>query len=203
VRRITAAAVVLLLAAGCASGDDGSGATSTTQSATTLPPPSTTTTLPPRSVTEVDVCGLLHEDDLAPVLDDAGVGEPGPLEERDPDAGVPAFVTAECSWPSRDDPALILSYLAPTTAADGPQHLEDVLATDSGFAEGGQVLSQEVGAQTVGILLDEHQRVRELAVVKRSALLYLLVEQEADARDEAALTAYATLLTTALRRAPR
>jgi len=194
--------VVLLLAAGCSSGGGGSAST-TTAPTTTLPPSSTTTTLPPRSVTEVDVCSLLHETDLDTVLEDAGVGEAAPVDEADQGAGVPGFVTGACSWPSADDPTLVLSYLAPTTAADGPQHLEDVLATGTGFAEGGQVVSQEAGGQTVGILLDDQQMVREVAVVKRSALVYLVVNQEVSARNEAALTAYAQLVVAALARAPR
>jgi hypothetical protein len=202
VRRITAGAVVLLLAAGCSSGGEGS-ASSTTVPPTTMAPSSTTTTLPPRSVTEVDVCSLLHDTELDTVLEDAGVGEATPVDEAETEGGVPAFVTGTCSWPSADDPALVMSYLAPTTAADGPRHLEDVLATDTGFAQGGQVVTQEAGGQTVGILLDDQQLVREVAVVKRSALLYLVVNQEVSARDEAALTAYAELVVAALIRAPR
>ena len=74
--------------------------------------------------------------ELDRVLADAGVGEASPVDDRDPDGGVPAFVTGQCAWPSLEDPALILHYLAPTTAADGPAHLTDVLETGTGFAEG-------------------------------------------------------------------
>jgi hypothetical protein len=170
---------------------------------TTLPPSSTSTTVPPRAVTEVDVCALLNETELATVLEDAGTGEAAPAEEAETEGGVPAFVSGSCSWPSAADPALVLSYLAPTTASGGPQHLEDVLATDTGFAEGGQVVPRETGRQTVGLLLDEHEKLREVAVVKRSALLYLIVNQEVNGRDENALTAYSELLVAALVRAPR
>ncbi|MET0150290.1 MAG: hypothetical protein ABW009_08690 [Acidimicrobiales bacterium] len=201
-RRITAGAVVLLLAAGCSSGGDDSASTTLVPS-TTLPPSSTSTTLPARAVTEVDVCALLNETELTTVLDDAGAGEGAPVEEAETDGGVPAFVAGSCSWPSAADPALVLSYLAPTTAPSGPQHLEDVLATDTGFAEGGQVVPRETGSQTVGLLLDDERMLREVAVVKRSALLYLIVNQDVSGRDEDALTAYSQLLVAALVRAPR
>ena len=201
--RGAAVGLALLLAAGCAGNGEDSAGTTTTGPTTTLPQPSTTTTLPPRAVTEVDVCSLLREVDLERVLDDAGPGEPAPVDERDPAEGVPAFVTGACSWPTRDDPALSLHYLAPTTAPDAPQHLRDVLDAGTAFAEGGRVTTQDVGNQTVGILLDAEERIREVAVVKRSALLYLLVEDEVDARQPGALTDYAEILLAALVRAPR
>jgi hypothetical protein len=200
--RLAAVIVVLALAAGCSS-DEGGSASTTTASTTTLPPSSTTTTMPARAVTGVDGCSLLREVDLDRVLEDSGVGESPPAEETAPDAGVPALVTAECSWPSRADPALSLHYLAPTTAPDGPTHLTDVLATGSGFAEGGRVLTQPVQNEVIGVLIDDAERIREVAVVKRSALLYLLVEQDVSARDTEALTAYAEILYNALVRAPR
>ena len=201
-RRLAVAGLALVLVAGCASGEDDA-ASSTTVTTTTLPPSSTTTTLPPRAVTEVDVCALLREADLDRVLEDAGVGEAPPADERDPDAGVPAFVTGQCAWPSLEDPALILHYLAPTTAADGPAHLTDVLETGTGFAEDGTVTSQPVESETVGILVDADQMVREMAVVKRSALLYFLLDEEVSARDTATVTEYAEILYNALGRAPR
>ena len=201
-RRLAVTGVALLLVAGCASGADDA-ASSTTVTTTTLPPSSTTTTLPPRAVTEVDVCALLREVDLDRVLEDAGVGEAPPVDDRDPDGGVPAFVTGQCAWPSLEDPALILHYLAPTTAPDGPAHLADVLATGTGFAEGGTVMTQPVEGETVGVLVDDEQMVRELAVVKRSALLYFLVNDEVSARNTEAVTAYADILYNALVRAPR
>lgn len=149
------------------------------------------------------MCGLLRDTDLETVLEDAGVGETAPVAEAETEGGVPAFITGTCSWPSAADPSLLLTYLAPTTAGDGPQHLEDVLASETAFAEGGQVLEQETRAQLVGILVDDQQMVREVAVVKHSALVYLVVNQDVSARDEAALTAYADLVVTALIRAPR
>jgi len=198
------AAVLLALGlfAGCAAGEDDA-ASSTTAPTTTLPQSSTTTTIPPRAVTEVDVCSLLREADLDRVVEDAGVGEAPPADEREPEDGVPALVTGQCSWPSIEDPALTLHYLAPTTAADGAAHLNDVLETDSGFAEGGTVMTQPVEAETIGILVDGEQMVREMAVVKRSALLYFLLEEEVSARDTAAVTEYAEVLYNALVRAPR
>ena len=134
-------------------------------------------------MTDVDVCALLREVDLDRVLEDAGVGEAPPADEADPDAGVPALVTGQCSWPSIEDPALTLHYLAPTTAADGPTHLADVLETGTGFAEGGRVITEPVEGETIGILVDDEQIVREMAVVKRSALLYFLMNDEVSARD--------------------
>jgi len=192
----------LVLVAGCSSGEDDA-ASSTTVTTTTLPPSSTTTTIPPRAVTEVDVCALLREVDTDRVLEDAGVGEAPPVDERDPEDGVPALVTGQCSWPSIEDPALSLHYLAPTTAADGAAHLNDVLAADTGFADGGTVITQPVAGETIGILLDAEQMVREMAVVKRSALLYFLVNDEVSARDTDVVTAYAGILYNALVRAPR
>lgn len=202
-RHVAAGALVLLALAGCSSSGESTTGTTVPITTTTLPPSNTTTTLPPRTVTSVDACSLLTETDLEVVLEEAGGGEPAESEPVDPEAGVPALITAECSWPSIAEGRLVLSYLAPTTATDGPQHLEDVLAAGTGFAEGGRVLSQQAGAETVGVLIDDHEMIRELAVVKRSALLYLLVDQEVSARDATALTDYATLLADALRRAPR
>jgi hypothetical protein len=154
-------------------------------------------------VTEVDVCALPHSNEMDAVLEEAGFGEAAPVEDGETDGGVPAFVTGSCSWPSAEDPAIVLTYLAPTTATDGTQHLEDVLATGTGFAEGGQVLQQAARDQTVGVLVDADQQVRELAVVRGSALAYLVVNQELSARDEEALAAHADLLVLALNRAPR
>jgi hypothetical protein len=202
VRPLAAGVLALLLVAGCSSGDDGA-ATSTTGTTTTLPPSSTTSTIHPRAVTEVDVCDLLREADLDRVMEDPGVGEAPPADEADPDDGVPALVTGECSWPSIEDPVLTLHYLAPTTAADGPTHLTDVLEADTGFAEGGTVITQPVETETIGILVDDEQQVREMAVVKRSALLYFLVDDEVSARDTEAVTEYAEILYNALVRAPR
>lgn len=202
VRRLAAAALALVLVAGCSSGDDGA-TSSTTASTTTLPPSSTTTTIPVRAVTEVDVCALLREVDLDRVLEDAGVGEAPPADERDADDGVPALVTGRCAWPSLDDPALSLHYLAPTTAADGASHLGDVLAAGTGFAEGGTVITQPVEGETIGILIDADQMVVEMAVVKRSALLYFLLEDEVSASDTATVTEYAEILYNGLVRAPR
>jgi len=60
-----------------------------------------------------------------------------------------------------------------------------------------------VEGETIGILLDAEQMVREMAVVKRSALLYFLVNDEVSARDTDVVTAYAGILYNALVRAPR
>ncbi len=201
-RRLAAAGLALLVVAGCSAGEDGS-SSSTTAPTTTLPPSSTTTTIPPRAVTEVDACALLRQVDLDRVLEDAGVGEAPPVDEPDPESGVPALVTAQCAWPSLEDPALSLHYLAPTTAPDGPTHLTDVMEAGTGFAEGGTVITQEVEGETFGVLVDEDQRVREIAVVKRSALLYFLVHAELTARDTDALTEHLEVLYSALVRAPR
>src|SRR5262245_24598974 len=192
----------LLALTACSDGGEDAAST-TTVTTTTLPQSSTTTTIPPRSVDAVNVCRLLRRRELEPVLERPGRGEPGPTEEIESDTPVPALITGSCSWPSLEDPQLTLNYLAPTTAADGPTHLQDVLATETGFAEGGQVITQESGQESVGMLVDDEQQLREAAIVKRSALLYLLIDQEVSGRDTAALQAYADLLVAALVRAPR
>jgi hypothetical protein len=97
----------------------------------------------------------------------------------------------------------VLHYLAPTTATDGPTHLADLVALEEGLAAGGSVITQEVQGQTVGLLVDADGNLREVAVTKRSALVYLLVEGEVSARDPEALTPYAELAVNALIRAPR
>jgi hypothetical protein len=201
VRRTTAGALALLLAAACSSGGDDSAST-TTATTTTLPPSQTTSTLPPRAALDVDVCSLLNETELQLLVEEPGPGEttdPDP----DPDAGPPALLTGQCSWPSVDEPQITLHYLAPTTAADGPSHLNDVVALDRGFGDGASVITQELRGQTVGLLVDADGHLREVAVKKRSALLYLVLEEEVDGRDQQALDAYADLVVTALIRAPR
>ena len=100
----------------------------------------------------------------------------------EPGEDPPALLTGQCAWPSITDHRLVLSYLAPTTAQSGSQHLEDVLATGTGFASGGRVITQAAGAETVGILLDDEEMIREVAVVRRSALLYLIVDLEVSAQ---------------------
>jgi hypothetical protein len=201
VRRIIAGAMVLLLAAACSSGGDDS-STTTTETTTTLPPSPTTSSLPPRTPTEIDVCALVPEADLAAVLDDAG---PGEATSTTPETeGAPPLLSGQCAWPSADDPALELFYLGPTTATSGEQHLQDVLALDPDFVRGGAVLPAVVlNDVPVSFLADADGMVREVAVVKRSALLYLIVNQEVDARDPAALAPYADLIYKALIRAPR
>ena len=194
--------MVLLLAASCSSGGDDSATTTTGQTTTTLLPSSTSSTLPPRTPTIVDVCGLVHEDDLEPILEDAGVGAPtNTTPETD---GAPPLLTGQCAWPSAEDPAIELYYLGPTTAESGEQHLQDVLAMDPDFVRGGTVLpAQDVRRQSVSFLVDADGMLREVAVVKRSALIFLVVNQEVDARDPEALTPYAELVVSALIRAPR
>ena len=65
------------------------------------------------------------------------------------------------------------------------------------------MIPQESGGQTVGILIDAEERVREVAIVKRSALLYLLVHQDVSARDADVLSTYARVIVAAHVRAPR
>ena len=201
-RRVPALLAVVVLAASCSGGGEDSAST-TTASTTTLPAAATTTSIPSRAALEVDVCGLLREEELATVLDDPGVGEPTvttppPLEGRPPQ-----LLTGECAWPSVAEAAFTLYYLAPTTAPDGPSHLRDVLALETGFAEGGTVTEQTIRGQLVGFLLDAEGRLREVAVKKRSALVYLVLDTDVDGRDADAVTAHGDLVVTALIRAPR
>jgi hypothetical protein len=205
VRRFTAAAVVVLALAGCSSSPEESAPTTTVPgTTTTLPPPSTpSTTVPDRAATEVNACRLLRTRELEDLVDEPGHGEALVPATPPTAAELPALLMASCAWPSADDPQLVLSYLAPTTAPDGPSHLEDVIDAGTGFGEGGQVLSEESGAEVVGILVDEHQDVIELATVRRAALVYLIVGLGVPVRDRAEVDALKTLVVTALSRAPR
>lgn len=194
--------MVLLLAAACSSGGDDSATTTTAVPSTTLPPSPTTTSLPPRTPTDLDVCGLVREEKLEPILEDAGPGEP--TQTTPPTDGAPSLLTGQCAWPTAEDPAFVLYYLGPTTAETGEQHLTDVLALDPELIHGGAVLpAQDVNGQSVSFLVDADGMLREAAVVKRSALLYLVVDQDVDARQPDVLTPYAELLVSALIRAPR
>jgi hypothetical protein len=203
VRRIIAGAVVLLLAAACSSGGDDS-STSTTATTTTLPQSATTTSLAPRTVTagDIDVCSWLNEDELATVLEDPGTGVPTVTMPEDESS--PVIFSGQCAWPDAEDPQLTLHYLAPTTAESGQRHLQDVLTLEPEVFAGGTVLPPiEVNGEQISFLADADGMVREAAVVKRSALLYLVVDQELDARDAGALDPYAELMFKALVRAPR
>ncbi len=203
-RRLTAAAVVALALAGCSSSDDSSTTTTTPATTTTLPASTeTTTTVPARAAIEVNACRLLRQRELEPLIGAAGRGEPSDPAFPETEGEVPVLLLESCSWPSVDDPQLELTYLAPTSAADGPSHLQDVLDTGTRFAEGGRVLSEESGAEVVGVLLDAHDNVVELATVHRAALVYLLVDFEVPVRDRATLEALEGLVVTALSRAPR
>ena len=201
-RRIIAGAVVLLLAAACSSGGDDS-STSTTATTTTLPQSETTTSLPPRAVTaaDIDVCSWLTEDELSTVLEEPGAGVPTVTMPEEDD---PAIFTGQCAWPDTEDPELTLYYFAPTTAGSGQQHLQDVLTLEPEVFAGGTLLPPvEVNEEQISFLADADGRVREGAVVKRSALLYLVIDQEVDAREPGAVDPYAELLFKALVRAPR
>jgi hypothetical protein len=203
VRRIFAGAVVLLLAVACSSGGDDS-STATTATTTTLPQAETTTTLQPRTVTaaDIDVCSWVHEEDLTPVLEDAGAGVP--TVTMPDDEATSSLYTGQCAWPDTEDPALTLDYLAPPTARSGQEHLQDVLGMQAEVFDGATVTApQDVNGQQVSALVDADGELRELAVVKRSALLYLVVNQDVDARRPEAVTPYADLLVAALIRAPR
>jgi hypothetical protein len=202
VRRISAGLLALLLAGACSGGDGDSPTTTTSVTNGSLPPSTASTTIPPRTVIDVDACALVREEEVDTVVDDAGPGETDD-PEVDPEAPPPALLTSRCAWPSLDDPAIVLQYLAPTTAADGPAHLSDLIALDEGVAAGGSVITQELQGQTVGLLVDADGNLREVAVTKRSALVYLLIEDEVSARDPDALTPYAELAVSALIRAPR
>ena len=201
-RRIIAGVVILLLAACSSGGDDSS--TTTTAPTTTLPQSDTTTSLPPRTVTaeDIDVCSWLTEDELSTVLEDPGAGVPTVTMPEGEDE--PPIFTGQCAWPDTEDPQLTLHYLAPTTAESGQRHLQDVLTLEPEAFAGATVLAPlDVNGQQVAALADADGKLRELAVVKRSALLYLVVDQDVDARQAAAISPYAELLVSALISAPR
>ncbi len=192
-----------VVAPACSGDDGGSAGDSTTSAPTTLPESQTTTTLPRRSVTEVDVCNLVHDDELATVLDDAGPGEVTVTQPEAEPGEVPPLITGQCSWPTVDDAAITLFYLAPTTATDGPTHLQGVIELGPEFARDATITTTEIGCCTVGLLVDRDGHLREVAVAKGSALLYLVVDQEVDGRNPAATDPYAQLISDALVRAPR
>jgi hypothetical protein len=195
-----------IVAPACSGGaEDGGGPTTTTSATTTtLPRPTgTSTTLPANVPTEVDVCNLVNEEELSTVLDDAGPGEVTiTMPEVEP-GEAPPLLTGQCAWPTVDEAAFTLYYLGPTTARSGTAHLQDVLALEPEFAREATVQTLTSGAEEVGLLIDADGKLREVAVAKRSALLYLVVEQDVDATDTAALQAYADLIRQALVRAPR
>ncbi|HYF45030.1 MAG TPA: hypothetical protein VD926_02395 [Acidimicrobiales bacterium] len=195
---------LLVLSGACSSsGDDGSAGTTVAIPSTSLEPSQTTTTLGPRIPTEIDVCELLQPDELETVLEDAGPGEVGvttpPVEEGE----VPPLLTGQCAWPDATEPAFTLYYLAPTTAASGPAHLQDVASLDPAFARDATISQTEQGNQQVGLLVDGDGRLREVAVVARSALLFLVVDVEVEATDTRTVDRYARLVVDALIRAPR
>jgi hypothetical protein len=188
----------------CSAGDDGATGDSTTTSApTTLPESRATTTIPRRAVTEVDVCNLVRDDELETVLEDAGPGEVTVTQPEAEEGEVPPLITGQCSWPTVDEAAMTLYYLAPTTAPDGPTHLQDVIDLEPELADGATITTTEIGCCTVGLLTDHDGQLREVAVAKGSALLYLVVDQEVDGRNPAATEPYAQLVSDALVRAPR
>ena len=196
--------LAIALVAGSCSGDDTETAdTTTTAPSTTLPRSQTTTTLGPRVATDVDVCNLLRDEELATVLDDAGPGEVTVTQPEAEPGEVPPLITGQCSWPTAADAAFTLYYLAPTTAPDGATHLQDVIDLEPEFARDAVIATTEIGCCTVGELVDRDGKLRELAVVKGSALLYLVVNQEVDGRDTEATDLYAQLISDALNRAPR
>lgn len=192
--------MVLLLATACSGGGDDS--STTTEATTTTLLPASTTTTPSRIATEVDVCALLTEAELAEVLDDPG---PGEATVTTPETeGAPPLLTGQCAWPSVDDAAFTLFYLGPTTADSGQQHLQDVLALEPEVFEAATVLpAEDIRNQEVSFLLDVDRNLRELAVVRRSALLYLVLDEDVSGTDPAVRTAYGDLLVSALIRAPR
>jgi hypothetical protein len=153
--------------------------------------------------TEVDVCNLLRDDELATVVDDAGPGEVTVTQPEGEPGEVPSLITGQCSWPTAADAAFTLYYLGPTTAPDGATHLQDVIDLGPEFARDAVIATTEIGCCTVGELIDRDGRLRELAVVKGSALLYLVVNEDVDGRDTEATELWAQLISDALIRAPR
>jgi hypothetical protein len=201
-RRLAAGIFVLLLAACSGDGAD-SVSTTVAVTSTTLRSSPTTSSLPPRGVTEVDVCNLLEEDELATVVDDPGPGEVTITQFEGDPGEAPSLLTGQCAWPTVADAELTLYYLAPTTAESGRAHLQDVVELEPEFARDAAINEVEIGCCTFGMLIDRDGKLREVAVVRGSALLYLVVNQDVDGRDTEATNQYAELLAEALIRAPR
>ena len=227
---LTLGVLVALIAAACGSEAPPSPSTTTGTALpprTTLAPPpttgtvvSTTTTVPAEIATEVDACGLATEQDVRPVAgEDAGPGTPvdtSNLPGRDqataaestatggdePDAGAPSLLLSGCSWPTDGNPAVVLTYLAPSTAGSALRHLDRVITMDSRFARRSRVFPLPPdGELGPAALVDDAGNVIEIAVVTGSALLYVVPTDppESGSREANALL---SLLMAAAREAP-
>jgi hypothetical protein len=193
---------------------------------TTAPSASTTTTVPAEVATEVDACALVEPQEIRSLAGERpGPGSPVPAADRPgssaagsdaessqgaapevtvegSDQGPPTLLVSSCSWPTDGPPAVILSYLAPTTSASALVHLQRLIDLDSRFARGGRVFPLAPdGDLGPAALLDESGAVIEVAVVTGSALLYV-VPTEAPPTGTPEANALVELLLAAARRAP-
>jgi hypothetical protein len=166
---------------------------------TTAPTASTTTTVPAEIATAVDACALVEPQELRAVAGEepgpgtplAGTDPPGRVGS-DPSAGMlgrspdaeagpdepdrPAtLLLAGCTWPTDGAPLVTLTYLAPTTAGSGLDHLQRLVDLDTRFARGARIFPLP-GGDDLGpaALVDESGSVIEIAVVTGSALLYVV-----------------------------
>lgn len=195
-----AVALALALVVTSCTGDEPPAPTTTTGTAlpprTTLPPVvttvpgvTTTTTIPAEIATEVDACALVEVEDVRSV---AG-RRPGPgtpleavdlpgadrseedEEQEDPAVDPPGLLVAGCTWPTDGPPVVTLAYLAPTTATSGLEHLQRVVDLGGSFGRGARVLPvPSDDGLAAAALVDTEGTVLEIAVVRGSALLYVV-----------------------------
>jgi hypothetical protein len=188
---------------------------------TTAPTASTTTTAPPQVATEVNACALLAPEEVQAVtVDDpgpgtpvsdgeatdpatgAGAGEAGPPPTAPPDPEPPTLFLAGCTWPTDADPLVTLSFLAPTTATSGLDHLQRMIDLDTRFARGARAFPlNAVDTLNPAALVGEDGTVIEVAVVNGSALLYV-VPHEPPPSGTPEAEALVALLVAATSRAP-
>ena len=100
----------------------------------------TTTTLPPRAVTDVDVCGLVRDESWSrPRGRRAWARRPTPADGEPTRRAAPAHRPVLVAV-GRRSRARRSTTSAPTTAGRRAAHLQDVLALDPEFADGGTVI---------------------------------------------------------------
>jgi hypothetical protein len=166
---------------------------------TVAPEITTSTTTPAIVATAVNACGLVTEEEVAEVTADPGPGTPSESPEAAPDTlsavdGRRGDTTAppptaedaasdetanvllsSCSWPTEGAAEVTLSYLAPTTADSGLEHLQRIVDGGSRFARGARVLPLQASDELEpAVLIDEEGAVLELAVLSGSALVYIV-----------------------------
>jgi len=189
-RRTALAALAVAVAAGACSGDEGPGPTTTADSTTATTAASTTATTAPLSVARrglriteaTDLCFVLGSGDLERIFEsDPGRGDL--VREPDQEAIVDAradpgrvvFALAECRW-TLGDLELTLTYLSPTVAETGTDHLSRVVSESPEFAGGARLAEVVRRDVIVSALIDEEADAIEMATVNQGALVYTIAK---------------------------